>query len=122
MATIKTNFQKVQEFNRAFDMVPQIPSMYSEADEYLYQRPEMFKDEKNIIKLRLDLIKEEVRELNDAIAANDDIEIRDALSDILYVVYGMADVLGVNIDKIFRNMIMSYKNKITNNYLNKLIK
>lgn len=111
----KSNFQKVQEFNRAFDMVPLEPQFYTagtidelgrpQFDEFINIRPELFSGDMKTIKLRLDLIKEEISELNDAIANNDFIETRDALADILYVVYGMADVLGINIDIIFRKNI-----------------
>lgn len=107
----KTNFQKVQEFNRAFDMVPKEPVNYHsgelneiqkpQVDAFIYIRPELFIDSPKIIKLRLNLIDEEIEELNHAIATNDFVETRDALADILYVVYGMADVLGINIDTLF---------------------
>ena len=52
-------------------------------------------------------IKEEIEELNDAIKVNDVKETRDALGDILYVVYGMADILGIDIDYIFRNTLQN---------------
>ena len=107
----KTNFQKVQEFNRAFDMVHKEPANYlsgeinelgrAQVDAFIHIRPELFRDSLKIIKLRLDLIDEEIEELNHAIETNDFVETRDALADILYVVYGMADVLGINIDTLF---------------------
>jgi predicted HAD superfamily Cof-like phosphohydrolase len=63
----------------------------------------------NIIKLRLDLIKEELDELNDALNDKDIIEQRDACADILYVVYGMADVLGISIDDIFSSKMQEFE-------------
>jgi len=117
----KTNFQKVQEFNRAFDMVPKEPANYPsgeidelgrpQIDAFIHIRPKLFTDSPKIIKLRLDLIDEEIEELNHAIEISDFIETRDALSDILYVVYGMADVLGINIDTLF------YETRIRNNMI-----
>jgi len=111
----KTNFQKVQEFNRAFDMVPAEPETYSgyyedelgriKIDAFQNIRPQLFIDSPKIIQLRLDLIKEEIGELNQAITDNNFIETRDALADILYVVYGMSDVLGIEIDTFFKNEI-----------------
>ena len=93
---VKTNFQKVQEFNRAFDMVPKEPTTYSdgEFDEFgrpkpnafMNIRPSLFTDAPKTIKLRLDLIDEEIKELNQAIKNEDFLETRDALADILYVV------------------------------------
>ena len=104
----KTNFEKVQEFNRAFDMAPKEPAYYlsGEIDEfgrtefsgYLHNRIELLTEQPKLIRLRLDLIKEELSELQAAITANDYIEIRDALSDILYVVYGMGEYKGDYMD------------------------
>ena len=111
----KSNFQKVQEFNRAFDMVPKEPANYlsgeidelgrAQIDAFIHIRPELFTDSPKIINLRLDLIDEEIAELNNAIETDDFVETRDALADILYVVYGMADVLGINIDTLFKQNI-----------------
>ena len=107
----KTNFKKVMEFNRAFDMVPMEPSDYSgytedslgniQINPFANIRKSIFQDSPATIRLRLDLIKEELGELEDAIKQNDIIEQRYACADILYVVYGMADVLGISIDDIF---------------------
>jgi len=109
-----SNFQCVKEFNRAFDMVSKEPKTYIGYDEtnngiikinpYKYSRIDVF-DKHSIIRLRLNLIKEETKELNDAIEQNDFKETRDAIGDILYVVYGMADVLGIDIDYIFSNTL-----------------
>jgi len=111
----KTNFDKVKEFNRAFDMVPLTPETYStyysdSDDKYIKKinpfiafRTELFSNSPNTIKLRLNLISEEITELNDAVKQNDFIETRDAIADILYVVYGMADVLGIDINTLFTN-------------------
>jgi predicted HAD superfamily Cof-like phosphohydrolase len=116
----KTNFQKVQEFNRAFDMVPKEPASYlaGEIDEFgrtefnafLHGRADLIIQQPKIIRLRLDLIKEELGELQAAITENDYIEIRDALADILYVVYGMGDVLGINMDVLVHGLVKSYVN------------
>jgi predicted HAD superfamily Cof-like phosphohydrolase len=80
-----------------------------QTNEYQHIRPQLFTESPKIIRLRLDLIKEEIGELKHAIETNDFIETRDALADILYVVYGMADVLGIQIDAVFRNSIQNYK-------------
>ena len=119
-----SNFQCVKEFNRAFDMVSKEPKTYIGYDEtnngiikinpYKYCRIDVF-DKHSIIRLRLNLIKEETKELNDAIEQNDFKETRDAIGDILYVVYGMADVLGIDIDYIFSNTL---HNEIVKYYIN----
>jgi len=122
-----SNFNKVMIFNRAFDMVDQEPKEYScyvedsdgkiRYNPYKYCRTTIFANETNtsnkgnkgnIVKLRLDLIKEELDELNDAINDKDIIEQRDACADILYVVYGMADVLGISIDDIFSSKMQEF--------------
>ncbi len=137
MSIKKSNFQKVQEFNRAFDMVPKEPANYpdGEFDEFdrpqpnafMCIRPNLFIDAPKTIKLRLDLIDEEIKELNHAVETNDFVETRDALADILYVVYGMADVLGINIDcyfnQLFNNQvnILNSVNDITNDLHNKYV-
>jgi predicted HAD superfamily Cof-like phosphohydrolase len=125
MANTKTNFEKVQEFNRAFDMVSKEPINYSsgEFDEFghpqynsfIHIRPDLFITQSKTIKLRLDLIDEEIKELNHAIETNDFVETRDALSDILYVVYGMADVLGINIDSYMKIQLGDEVSRLSNN-------
>jgi len=119
-----SNFQSVKEFNRAFDMVSKEPKEYIGYDEisigiikinpYKYFRMDIF-DRHSIIRLRLNLIKEEIEELNCAIKQNDFKETRDAIGDILYVVYGMADVIGIDIDYIFSYTL---HNEIIKHYIN----
>lgn len=119
----KTNFEKVMEFNRAFDMV-KTPKYYLsgtidvmdgiEYNSLIHYRPNLFKDEPKTIKLRLDLIKEEIEELNEAVKNNDFIETRDAIGDILYVVYGMCDVLGFNIDRHLPSRMQANYSNIKN--------
>jgi len=111
-----TNFQCVKEFNRAFDMVSKLPNEYLGYEEdkngfikinpIKFCRQTIF-ESYSLIRLRLNLIKEEIQELNDAIKVNDVKETRDAIGDILYVVYGMADILGIDIDYIFRNTLQN---------------
>lgn len=50
------------------------------------------------LKLRFDLIDEEVKETIKAIVFNDEVEIIDGLCDILYVTYGAAHVLGMSLN------------------------
>ena len=64
------------------------------------------------IKLRLDLITEEVNELKDAIQAAEIVGAADALSDILYVVYGAAHAFGIPIDECFDEVHNSNMSKL----------
>ena len=98
-----TNFQKVQEFNESFGMTRH----------QTYQR-QIFTENPNLVNLRLSLITEEVGELTDAIKEHDFIEVRDALADILYVVYGMADALGINADDDYAIVHRSNMSKLCN--------
>ena len=67
-----------------------------------------------IVKLRLDLIKEELDELREAIRNNDIIEVADALTDILYVTYGAGHSFGLDLDKCFAEVQRSNMSKLNN--------
>lgn len=120
-----SNFKCVKDFNRAFDMVSKEPKDYIGYDEDVnnlikinplkFCRVNVFESQ-SLIRLRLNLIKEEIEELNEAIKVNDMKETRDAIGDILYVVYGMADILGMDIDYIFSN---SLQDEVIKYYLDK---
>ena len=70
-----------------------------------------FPDEK-IVKLRIDLIKEELSELTEAIKNKDIVEVADALTDILYVTYGAGHSFGINLDKCFAEVQKSNMSKL----------
>ena len=84
----QTNFDKVIEFNKSFEIEVN--------DE---PQPNIFTDNPELTKLRLDLIKEEVDELIVAIKEKDFTETIDALSDILYVVYGAGASFGIELNQ-----------------------
>jgi len=86
-----TNFSKVtEEFMKNFG-------------QKVFDQPRMdiFDTDPKTVDLRLNLIKEEVRELADAIEDKDIVETIDALGDILYVVYGAGGAFGIDLDKAF---------------------
>ena len=68
--------------------------------------------EKKIVKLRIDLIEEELTELKEAITNNDIKEVADALTDILYVTYGAGHTFGLNLDKCFEEVQNSNMSKL----------
>ena len=85
-----SNFDKVVEFNNVFGVtVHNTP------------QPNIFTTDPALVKLRLSLIEEEVRELKEAIDNHDMVETVDALADILYVVYGAGASFGVDLDNAF---------------------
>jgi predicted HAD superfamily Cof-like phosphohydrolase len=86
-----TNFEKVtKEFMKNFG-------------QKVFDTPQMdiFDASPKVVDLRLKLIKEETKELADAMKAKDMVETIDALGDILYVVYGAGGAFGVNLDQAF---------------------
>ena len=65
-----------------------------------------------IISLRLNLIREEFSELEEAIEKKDIKEVADALTDILYVTYGAGHAFGINLDKCFEEVQNSNMSKL----------
>ena len=65
-----------------------------------------------IVKLRYDLIREELEEFADAIEKKDIKEVADALTDILYVTYGAGHAFGIDLDSCF--------NEVQNSNISKL--
>ena len=70
-----------------------------------------FPDEKTM-KLRYDLIKEELTELEHAMKTKNLKEIADALTDILYVTYGAGLAYGIDLDKCFKEVQRANMSKL----------
>lgn len=87
-----SNFQKVVDFNTSFGVL---------TDTNLQPKLNIFDENPKEPEFCLKLIREEVKELEQAVKEKDMIETADALADILYVVYGMGARLGLNMDTIF---------------------
>ena len=95
-----SNFNKVGTFMKTFGQeVKMKPSFSSE----------------KINKLRIDLIKEELDELQEAMKNNDLLEVADALTDILYVTYGAGHAFGIDLDKCFDEVQNSNMSKLGKN-------
>ena len=95
-----SNFNKVGTFMKTFGQeVKTKPSFSSD----------------KINKLRIDLIKEELDELQEAMQNNDLLEVADALTDILYVTYGAGHAFGVDLDKCFDEVQNSNMSKLGEN-------
>ena len=92
-----SNFNKVGTFMKTFGQeVKTEPSFSTE----------------KINKLRIDLIKEELQELTEAINNKDLLEVADALTDILYVTYGAGHAFGIDLDKCFEEVQNSNMSKL----------
>ena len=95
-----SNFRKVGIFMKTFGQeVKNKPSFSSN----------------KINKLRIDLIKEELDELTEAMKNKDLLEVADALTDILYVTYGAGHAFGINLDNCFNEVQNSNMSKLDNN-------
>ena len=69
----------------------------------------------HVNKLRIDLIKEELEELTEAMNNKDLLEVADALTDILYVTYGAGHAFGIDLDKCFDEVQNSNMSKLDEN-------
>ena len=76
-------------------------------------KPSLSSDKIN--KLRIDLIKEELEELIEAMNNKDLLEVADALTDILYVTYGAGQAFGIDLDKCFEEVQNSNMSKLGDN-------
>ena len=95
-----SNFSKVGVFMKTFG-------------QEVKNKPSFSTDKIN--KLRLDLIKEELSELIEAMNNKDLLEVADALTDILYVTYGAGHAFGINLDKCFEEVQNSNMSKLDDN-------
>ena len=77
------------------------------------KKPSFSSDKIN--KLRIDLIKEELEELTGAMNNKDLLEVADALTDILYVVYGAGHAFGIDLDMCFDEVQNSNMSKLDEN-------
>ncbi len=66
----------------------------------------------NTRELRIELIAEELDELSDAVADRDMIQIADALTDLLYVIYGAGHAFGIDLDECFKEVHNSNMSKL----------
>jgi len=94
-----TNFEKVKLFMLTYGQEVKIKSEFSD---------------NKTNKLRVDLIKEELDELTNAMKEKDLTEVADALTDILYVTYGAGHAFGIDLDKCFDEVQNSNMSKLGN--------
>ncbi len=91
----KSNFDMVEDFMNAFGQdVEKTPMWTGVAD------------------LRYELIREELEELKEAMDEKDIVGVADALSDLLYVVYGAGHAFGINLDNCFNEVHRSNMSKL----------
>ena len=95
-----SNFSKVGVFMKTFG-------------QEVKDKPSFSTDKINA--LRLDLIREELNELTEAMKNKDLLEVADALTDILYVTYGAGHAFGINLDQCFEEVQNSNMSKLDKN-------
>tara|TARA_B100000965_G_scaffold201985_1_gene168661 strand:- start:156 stop:536 length:381 start_codon:yes stop_codon:yes gene_type:complete len=92
-----TNFELVGDFMESMEqdvlLAPEFPEEY-------------------IQKLRIDLIEEELDELHLAVDNQNMVEVADALTDLLYVVYGAGHAFGIDLDECFHEVHRSNLSKL----------
>jgi len=92
-----SNFKKVKEFHETYKCeIRETPTWPVDS----------------LIKLRISLIEEELRELKEAINDSDIVEVADALTDLLYVTYGAGLCFGVELDNCFDEVHRSNMSKL----------
>ena len=92
-----TNFEKVRVFMKTYGQEVKDKAGFSDA---------------KTNKLRIDLIKEELEELTEAMQDENLLEVADALTDILYVTYGAGHAFGIDLDKCFEEVQSSNMSKL----------
>ena len=92
-----TNFEKVRIFMKTYGQEVKDKAGFSDA---------------RTNKLRIDLIKEELEELTEAMQDENLLEVADALTDILYVTYGAGHAFGIDLDKCFEEVQNSNMSKL----------
>ena len=93
-----TNFEKVKQFMETFG-------------QEVVQKAKF--PSKEIVSLRNEFIEEELQELRvSSNIAFDLVEVADALTDLLYVVYGAGHAYGIDLDKCFDEVHRSNMSKL----------
>tara|TARA_Y100000780_G_C13548951_1_gene364521 strand:+ start:254 stop:625 length:372 start_codon:yes stop_codon:yes gene_type:complete len=92
-----SNFEDVKTFMKTFGQETKVKAEFPK---------------EKIVKLRYDLIHEELKELQNAMTTRNLKEIADALTDLLYVTYGAGHAYGINLDKCFAEVQRSNMSKL----------
>ena len=92
-----TNFELVGDFMESMEqdvfLAPEFPEEHTQ-------------------RLRINLIEEELDELQLAVDNQDMVEVADALTDLLYVVYGAGHAFGIDLDECFHEVHRSNLSKL----------
>jgi len=100
MSMYQTNNLKVKEWMTAFGQEVKETPEFPDSD---------------TVRLRIELIREELDELVQAISEDNIVEVADALTDILYVTYGAGHAFGIDLDACFTEVQRSNMSKLGEN-------
>ena len=94
-----TNFERVREFMKTFGQEVKTKSEWPSED---------------VCDLRVDLIQEEFDELREAIYTKEGtlVDVADALTDLLVVIYGAGHAFGLDLDACFKEVHRSNMSKL----------
>ena len=94
-----TNFERVREFMETFGQEVKTKSKWQN---------------EGVCDLRVDLIEEEFDELREAIYTKEGtlVDVADALTDLLVVVYGAGHAFGIDLDECFKEVHRSNMSKL----------
>ena len=96
----------IEKFKSLFKSKEVVPEIKQEV-----KTKPMFPED-HVVQLRYKLIKEELDELQKAFEQKDLVEVADALTDLLYVVYGAGHSFGINLDACFEEVQRSNMSKL----------
>ncbi len=86
-------FEKVKNFNIQFGVkthdAPQL---------------KIFESDPDVVSFCMNLIREETKELEQAVSDKNIVEVADAIADSIYVLCGMSARLGINMDEVFEKV------------------
>ena len=101
---MNSNFNKVIEFSKQFGVT-------------FNDKPvkDIFDKDPKLVEYRMSLIREEKKELEEAVENKDYIATIDALEDLLYVIYGALGSFGTDADKAFDIVHKSNMSKLCKN-------
>jgi predicted HAD superfamily Cof-like phosphohydrolase len=94
----KTNFKKVIDWNITFGIIVNTKP-----------QTDIFKKNPKLVKYRMELIREELRELMEGVGNHDMAEVYDALCDLLVVIYGAKATFGLMSNDILYDKNLSTK-------------
>lgn len=92
MSIEQTDFQKVVDFNVQFGVLE---------SKNLKPKLDIFDQDPKQVEFCMKLIREEMKELEDAVKNKDYVETIDALADLIYVIHGFSARAGTDMDKAF---------------------